>query len=119
MKTWNGNNSAHRTTWITLVHLNQLAKSFDDSNKVKMDELTFWGHADSDDMRKLILDGLSVQIDNYFTKLRGARYEDISDKDKALSGMREILKEASNTVEKFAQACDDHYKFWKEGELDV
>ena len=116
MGTWNRNNSAQRTTWITLVHLNQLAKSFDESKDVKMDKLTFWGHADSDAMRKLILEGLSIQIDNYFTKLRGARYEDESDREKALAGMQEILIDASKSVEDLAQDCDDHYMFWREDE---
>ncbi|OEU69035.1 MAG: hypothetical protein BA863_01395 [Desulfovibrio sp. S3730MH75] len=119
MERWNANNSAYRTTWITLVHLNQLAKSFKDSKDVKMKDLTFWGHADSDSMRKQILEGLSIQIDNYFTKLCGVRYEEDSSREKALKEMQEILKEASKTVENFAQACDDQYKFWREGELNV
>ena len=119
MGTWNANNSAHRTTWITLVHLNQLAKSFKDSKDVKMEDLTFWGHADSDSMRKQILEGLSIQLDNYFTRLRRARYEEGSDRAKALAGMQAILKEASKTVENFAQVCDDQYQFWREDELNV
>jgi len=119
MGDWNPNNRAQTTTWITLLHLDQLSKTFNDSKDVKMDELTFWGHADSDAMRKIILEGLSVQIDNYFTKLRGAVYEDGSDMEKALSGMQDILKEAFKTVENFAQVCDDNYKFWQENELNV
>lgn len=116
MGDWSSNNSAHRTTWITLVHLNQLNKSFDDSKNVKIDELTFWGHADSEEMRTIILNGLSIQIDNYFTKLRGARYENGSCRDNALEGMQEILGNSSKTVEDLAQVCDVHYRFWKEGE---
>lgn len=113
---WSKNNQAQVTAWITLVDLNQLAKAFKESKDVKMEELAFWGHAASDDMRKLILEGLSIQIDNLYTKFHGARYEDTSNRDTALSSMRDILKDSTKTVEDFAQVCDDHYKFWKEGE---
>lgn len=113
---WKDSDVAAVTTWITLLHLGQLNNTFKKSQGTKMEELTFWVHADSGAMRENNIKSLSIQLDNYFIKLRGAIYEDSVDREQALDGIRDALRDASNTVENLADVCNEKYKFWGEDE---
>jgi hypothetical protein len=61
---------------------------------------------------------LSIQIDNVFTLIRGARYENGATKPKAIESMLAILLADLKTVVDLALAADALYKFWKEDEDD-
>jgi len=114
MFNWNNNNLACITTWITFYYMKQIQKSFADSADVKMNELLYWNNAASASMRTLQADALAANIDNTFTTIRGARYEDGSDQGKAISGMSAVLQDSSKSMTDLAKVNDDNYKFWHE-----
>lgn len=115
---WSANNRACKTTWTTLRILNQLEQTFDKAGAVKMDGLTFWNQGSSSDSRESVAHSLSIQIDNVFRLIRGARYEGGVTKPEAVQGMLDILLDESKTVTDLALVADALYQFWKEDEDD-
>ena len=115
---WSANSRACKTTWSTLRILNQLEETFAEAGTLKMKGLTFWNQSGSADNRESMARTLSIQVDNVFTLIRGARYEDGASKPKAIEGMLAILLDESKTVVDLALAADALYKFWKEDEDD-
>lgn len=115
MSDWSKNNRACTTTWSTLTVLDQLKEIFKDSGNMKMQQLTFWSNADTSAMRELKTSALATQMDNIFTMIRGATYEENKSKESAIQDMKKIMTTADKTVSDLAAANDDNYLFWKEG----
>ena len=114
MFTWSKDNRACDTTWSTLSVLKQSAEDFAGSGTVKVQELAFWNKAASSDTRKIDAHTLAIQMDNAFTKIRGAKYEANITKEKAINDMLVILTNGDKTVADLAEINDSNYLFWKE-----
>jgi len=114
MADWSKNNRACTTTWTTLMVLDQLKTGFDDAGGMKMSLLTFWNAADSGEMRSLKVSTLAIQMDNIFTMVRGAKYEEGKDKGSALQDIKNIMTSPDKTVKDLAAANDENYLFWQE-----
>jgi purine-cytosine permease-like protein len=114
MFTWSKNNRACTTTWSTLVVLDQIKDVFNDSGTLKICDFTFWNRAASSNMKRLMASTLAIQMDNVFTMIRGAKYEDGITKDKAISDIVDILVNGDKTVLDLAEVNDNNYLFWQE-----
>jgi hypothetical protein len=114
MSNWNNNNRACSTTWIALKFMEQNDNLFDESEAVKMSELTFWNSASTDDLRNVQANTLAVQMDNIFIMITGAEYEKSRKKQKAVKDIVDTLLIADKTIADLAAVNDDNYKFWKE-----
>lgn len=114
---WSNNNKAHTRTWFTLRMLAQHEEAFDDAGRLRMRDLTFWGQAASDDMRKLQTETIAQQLDNAFRMIWRAKYESKSSAEAAISGMLSVLRNGDATVAALGNKVDDHYAF--PGEMDV
>lgn len=114
MSIWNRNNRACTVTWITLRVLDQNNKVFRESGVVRMPELTFWNQAASSEMRKLQATVISNQMDNFFRQIHRAVYEEGVAREKAVSGMVNILTDEEKTISDLAEAADANYQFWGE-----
>jgi hypothetical protein len=111
MSDWNKNNLACTTTWTTLMVLDQLKEVFPKSGTLTMKELTFWNATTSEDVRKIQAATIARQMDNIFTKLRGALYEEGSSTEKAVSDIITILTDETKIVSDLAATNDTHYLF--------
>ena len=114
MPAWSPNNLACRTTWTTLMVLDQSDETFDASGAIKVRDFTFWNNADSAEMRKTKATTLAVQMDNIFVKLRGARYETGVDAEAAIKAIVAILTKGDRTMADLAARNDASYQFWGE-----
>jgi hypothetical protein len=116
-ESWSNNNKAHTRTWFTLRMLAQHQEAFDETGQLRMRDLTFWGQAASDDMRKLQTETIAQQLDNAFRMIWRARYEAKSSAEAAISGMLSSLRDGDATVAALGNRVDEHYAF--PGETDV
>ncbi|HBF38907.1 MAG TPA: hypothetical protein DDW50_16500 [Firmicutes bacterium] len=109
---WSKNNRACTTTWSTLLILDQISAPFVDSSVIKMQEFTFWNHASSSDMRRILATTLAIQMDNIFIMIRGAQYETGITKETVTSGIAGLLTDGDKTVNDLADLNDSNYVFW-------
>jgi hypothetical protein len=116
MANWSKNNRACKTTWSTLRTLDQLNEVFVEAGDLKIKELTFYNQTSSAGQRTSMARMLAVQLDNIFREIRGARYEDNIDGEKAIGSMVEVLTTSDATVASLAEECDVNYKFYGEEE---
>lgn len=116
MSTWSKNNRACTTTWTTLIVLDQIKETFKDSGIKKMSDLTFWNKAASSEMRKIMATTLSIQIDNIFTMVRGAKYESGRTKEMAIADILDLLQKEDKTVADLAKTNDKNYLMWQEAQ---
>ena len=117
MPEWSKNHLAHRTTWSTLLLLDQNTEVFIRSGDIPMNQLAFWNAAASSDMRALQINTLARQIDNVFRLIRGAQYEDAVPPQTAIGALIAVLADPSRTICDLANAADNSYRFF--GEPDV
>lgn len=114
---WSNNNKAHTRTWFTLRMLAQHREAFNQTERLRMRDLTYWSQAASDDMRKLQTETIAQQLDNAFRMVWRARYEEKGSAEAAISGMLSILRDGDATVAALGNRVDEHYAF--PGETDV
>ena len=114
MAEWSKNNRACTTLWTTLFRMNQLFTAFIDSGELKMNDLTFFNEATSDELRAEEAMILADQLDNIFIIGRGAEYEADIDQTTALTAIVAVLTDEDKTVEELASVVDDNYLFWGE-----
>jgi hypothetical protein len=114
MATWNINNRACTTVWITLYSTQQLTSNFTDSGALTMNELTFFNELSSSDQRSHEIAMLADQLDKIFINGRGAKYEPGVDHSSAVSSLIQVLSEAAQTVADLASVADSSYQFWGE-----
>lgn len=115
---WSNNNRACLTVWTTLVALGQLRKTqvFNTAGAKTMNTLTFFGQDAAADMKEVRAKALALQMDGVFRLMRGAVYETAVKSKDAVKGMTDVLTDADKTVADLADAADDAYKFFQEGE---
>jgi hypothetical protein len=82
-----------------------------------MSDLTFWNKAASSQMRTIMANTISIEIDNIFTMIRGAVYEKGRTKDMAIADMLAILQKDDKTLTDLAEANDKNYLFWQEANI--
>jgi hypothetical protein len=112
MFTWNKNNRACTTTWSTLLILDQINAAFIDSSAIQIRDFTFWNKTGSSDMRNVLANTLAIQMDNIFTIIRGAQYENGVTKETAINGIMNILSVGDQTVSDLAELNNRNYVFW-------
>lgn len=111
MPGWSNNNRAHTLTWFTLRAMEQSSRTFDQSEGITMDQLTFWSSAASDAMRSQQAKTLSAQMDNIFRMIWHATYEQGVSQAKAVGDIEAILTQAMKTIADLADQNDDNYSF--------
>ncbi|MFZ5625502.1 MAG: hypothetical protein ACOY71_13935 [Gemmatimonadota bacterium] len=111
MADWSRNNAACRTTWLTLRVLDQTRKVFDDAGAVRMQDLGFWNPAATDALRRGAARALARQLDNVFTMIRGAKYENGKTSTAAVNAMVDVLVDGNKTIADLAAANDASYHF--------
>ena len=113
---WSPNNRACTATWMALRMLDQSVRPFPSSGAVRMEQLTFFNAAASEEMRRFQAGTIAKQLDNFFRQIDGAKFEQgISGVD-ALADMTNALLTAEQTMAGLAGVVDDDYRFWEEGE---
>ena len=112
---WSSENRAAKTTWTTLMVLDQIAQAFEESGEIKMSRLVFWNAAQSAAARRSQAEALSIQIDRVFREVRGAEFEDGQTRLRTLEAVVGVLTSADLTVADLASLLDEHYRFWREG----
>jgi hypothetical protein len=115
---WSNNNRACKTTWTTLIALDQLRENqtFKTAGNKKMKSLTFYPKEGSSDVLDIRAKGLAQQLDKIFRFVRRADYEKNVTNKKAVNGLVKVLKDGEKTVADLADVADDAYLFFKEGE---
>jgi len=111
---WSLDNRACKTTWSTLMELEQLKAVFKDAGSMKMSELTYWNNTDSDDMRTTKVNAIAIEMDNIFTEERGAKYEENKSKETAIQDIKNIMVNSDKLVQDLAEVNDNNYLFWNE-----
>lgn len=108
---WNNNNLACLKTWVHLRVLDQHNEAFRDAEKIRMDQLTFWNNASSNEAREISAKTLCNQLDNMFRLWDKADYENSSSAKEAVEAMLKVFLNGKKTLNDLAQAVDDNYKF--------
>lgn len=111
---WEKKNRAAKTTWTTLMLLEQLQATFTKAGSIPMKELAFWKPTQSASARKHEAEGLAIMIDQVFRTIRDAEYEEGVTRLQAIEAMLDILTGADKTVKELAKVNDDNYHFWRE-----
>ncbi|MDW3196441.1 MAG: hypothetical protein R8G66_28965 [Cytophagales bacterium] len=94
--------------------MKQIESNFEESGKIKMEDLTFYNVLSSSDLRNQEAKIIADQLDNIFRIGRGAKYESGVTRSDAMTAMVEILTDDSKLVEELAAKVDDQYLFWGE-----
>jgi hypothetical protein len=108
---WDKNNRACKTTWLTLLLLDQHQSAFPQAGAIKMEQLTFWSGGGSADFRAARAESLVNQLDNNFRLVRGAKFEQGTDENAAKDALRGVLLDSELTVADLASAANAHYLF--------
>ena len=116
MPNWSTNNRSCTTTWTTLRIMGQISESllFKDAGTERMNKLTFWSQSASSDIRQTQVRTLAIMMDNIFRMIRGAKYEEGINNQKAVSDIVNILVNADKTIAELAETNDKNYLFWRE-----
>lgn len=114
MADWSKNNRACTTLWTALYSMKQLSTNFDESENLKMNDLTFYNSLSSAELRKQQSTIIADQLDNVFRIGSGATFETGIDRTKAMSNMIGVLIDDEKLVKDLASTVDDVYNFWGE-----
>jgi hypothetical protein len=111
MSTWDNNNTACNTLWITLHDINQLTTNFASSGDLTMSELTFYNPLSSTEQRKQSATMIVSQLDNAFIDTYMSEYEEGVTTTSAINGLVSILMDGEKQVKDLGATCDELYKF--------
>lgn len=111
---WNQSNRAAKTTWTTLMLLEQFQATFVEAGNLKMNVLLYWKETQSDSARRHDAESLAIQIDKVFREVRGAEFEHGVTRLQAIEQMLNILTREEKTVSELAEVADKSYRFWRE-----
>ena len=114
MGKWLKNNRSCTATWRTLKLLEQSDSNFADSEKKKMNELDFWNSASTEELRLIQARTLAAQMDNIFILIRGAVYEEGSNREKSIEDIVNTFINSDKTISDLAVVNDSNYLFWAE-----
>lgn len=108
---WSKEIRACKTTWLTLLGLDQIQSAFPQAGDIKMNEMTFWSAGGGADLRATRAETLLNQIDNTFRIIRGAKFEEGTNENDAKAALRGVLLDSEQTVADLAAAANTHYLF--------
>ncbi|HWA10053.1 MAG TPA: hypothetical protein VG838_11430 [Opitutaceae bacterium] len=111
---WSNNNLACAYTWADLNFIKELDTTFDQSEKVTMNQFRFWNNAASPDVRRLDAQNVAAQLAKMFSGVNFAKYESGKSYTTAVDEMTDLLVVATKTVADLAQVVDDNYNFFGE-----
>jgi hypothetical protein len=113
---WSNNNRACKTVWTTLRVLDQISKrrTFKTTGDLNIKDLTFF--VGTDETVQVRAESLAAQMDNLFTELRGAAYEEDFNSKSARAAMVAVLTDGDLTVADLADTADDAFEFHGEAE---
>jgi hypothetical protein len=108
---WSADNRACKTTFTTMLSLEQIQAAFPDAGTIEMQTCAYYDTAGSSAAIALAATGLAMQLDNTFVQIRGAHYEDGVTQDAAIAGLTEVLKVGTSTLADLANVADKSYLF--------
>ena len=108
---WTKNNRACVATWVTLLILDQITKTFKATEKVKIGKLSMWNSTDTKAMRSKRARSLSTMIDNIFKDKERTKYESGKSSSSAQAAVTAVLIDDDMTVAELADVIDDQYQF--------
>ena len=111
MADWNNNNRACKTTWSTLVVLDQKKQAFPKYGTIKIRGLKAYNPTARPKLRRETMAGLAAQIDNVFRAIRGATLEKGKTSSSAQNAMVKVLTDPKRTVADLAAVADAQYHF--------
>lgn len=111
MSNWSNNNRAHTQTWHCLLVLDQLAASFPEAKSMSVNDLTFWSTAASAELRLQQAQAIAIQLDNMFTKIYRAKYEEGVGREDAVAALEGALSDGETTIPKLGEVADAIYQF--------
>ena len=76
-----------------------------------MNQLLFFNHHASDDLRRTEALMLAYRLDNEFTRVYKAQYQGAESYESAISKMTEVLMREGETIETLSDVVDACYKF--------
>lgn len=111
MPTWDNNNTACNTLWITLHDMNQLTTNFAISGDLTMSDLTFYNTLADADQKKQEATMVATQLDNVFINTYMSEYETGVTTTIAINGLVSVLMKGDKQVKNLGFTCDELYKF--------
>ncbi len=111
MPTWDNNNTACNTLWITLHDMNQLVTNFAISGDLTMSDLTFYNNLADAGQRKQNASMVATQLDNVFINTYLSEYEAGVTTTIAINGLVSILLDGEKQVKNLGATCDELYQF--------
>jgi hypothetical protein len=110
---WSTDVRACKTTWTTLLGLQQIRATFAAAGAIPMGQLAFW--TGQDDTRAVRAQALALEMDQIFF-LRGAAYEEGVDGAIAVAALVDMLLVETKVVAELAERADTLYDFLGESE---
>lgn len=116
---WSKKTRACKALYFSLQRTKQLSifTEFDEAKDIRMQDLLFFNQHGSSQLQKQEAIILASRLDNEFTGIYWAEYEDGQSRAIAISEMVEILLEADNTVETLSDTVNSNYKFSDERDI--
>jgi hypothetical protein len=113
---WSKKTRACKALYFSLQRTKQLSifTEFNEAKDIPMQHLLFFNQHTSSQLRKQEAIILASRLDNEFTGVYWAEYEDEKSRATAIAEMVEVLLEADNTVETLSDNVNSNYKFLDE-----
>jgi hypothetical protein len=113
---WSKKIRACKALYFSLQRTKQLSifTEFDEAKDMRMQDLLFFNQHTSSQLQKQEAIILAARLDNEFTGVYWAEYEDGKSRAIAISEMVEVLLKAANTVETLSDNVNENYKFLDE-----
>lgn len=109
---WNSNNRAHACLWtFEIWHKKQRDAGFDEVADWTTDYVIGFAAGGSNDLRAQNARAHAELLDEAFTSLFRAKYEDGSSSEQAIDAMLTVLEDNTKTVSDLADLVDEHYRF--------
>ena len=110
---WTTKKRACKALYFSLQRANQvdLLTEFDEAGKLKMKDLLFYNANSGDDLRKQEANILSFRLNNEFTEIYKAKYENDETVSSSIFKMSELMTKETKTVENLCDVVDSCYKF--------
>jgi hypothetical protein len=105
---------AHNQTWMFLFMTNEILTSFPDSKGVKMQQMAWWNHAASPDVRRIDAEKKAIEMHRFFRDAMKRPYEPDFEQNsfsKAITELTKVLVVADNTVPMLATSVNLIFRF--------
>ncbi|MDR3667476.1 MAG: hypothetical protein P4L35_11595 [Ignavibacteriaceae bacterium] len=112
MAKWDLSSRACKTTWSTLMTLDQIDEVFINSGTIKMADFALWNPASSAAIRQVQASTIANQMDNIFRNIRHDTYQNGIDNNKAINDIVAILIVEDKTISDLAEVINSDYIFF-------